>query len=321
MSSQRLGQHSTSCHGIDGMEDISQQIRTLQLGQVRPSRAKRAVDFSALAAMMGLGTAGTQALHDVVFLCVDCEAYEWAQHKVTEVGVAVLDTRRLEQNGSCPDLTSIAGLMEHAHFRPVEYSNLVNRRFVKGCPNSYGFGQSTWIRLADAPQLLARIFCDPSKLSRAAAFNTSWPEQRNVVLVGHGLANDESYIRQLGFDMQDVSNIIGYADTQRLAGVNMIALVKVLKGMGIHAVNLHNAGNDSAYTLQALMRMVIAENGRPGSVEKLLRQIKAKPPRGVHEFAASRVSLGRKLLSRGGETWRSTASAKGAAQQDGYCKA
>jgi len=168
--------------------------------------------------------------------------------------------------------------MEHAHFRPVEYSNLVNRRFVKGCPNSYGFGQSTWIRLADAPQLLARIFSDLSKLSRAAEFNTPWPEQRNVVLVGHGLANDESYIRQLRFDMQDVSNIIGYADTQRLAGVNMIALAKVLTGMGIHAVNLHNAGNDSAYTLQALMRMVIAENGRPGSVEKLLRQIKAKPP-------------------------------------------
>ncbi|KAK3045762.1 hypothetical protein LTR09_012704 [Extremus antarcticus] len=147
--------------------------------------------------------------------------------------------------------------MEHAHFRPVEYSNLVNRRFVKGCPNSYGFGQSTWIRLADAPQLLARIFSDLSKLSRAAEFNTPWPEQRNVVLVGHGLANDESYIRQLRFDMQDVSNIIGYADTQRLAGVNMIALAKVLT---------------------ALMRMVIAENGRPGSVEKLLRQIKAKPP-------------------------------------------
>jgi len=141
--SQRLGQQFTSYHGLDGMEDVSQQIRTLQLRQARPPRARRALDLSTLAAMMGFGTPETQALDDVVFLCVDCEAYEWAQYKVTEVGVTVLDTRRLEQDGSCLDPTSIARVIEHAHFRPVEYSNLVNRRFVKGCPNSFGFGQST----------------------------------------------------------------------------------------------------------------------------------------------------------------------------------
>lgn len=77
--------------------------------------------------MLGLDTAGTQAPDDVVFICVDCEAYEWAQHKVTEVGIAVLRTRRLEQDGSCADPTSIAGVMEHAHLRPVQYSNLVNQ--------------------------------------------------------------------------------------------------------------------------------------------------------------------------------------------------
>ncbi|KAK5165174.1 uncharacterized protein LTR77_009272 [Saxophila tyrrhenica] len=268
----------TSCDGLNRMEDLSQQIRTLRLGQARPPRVRRALDLSALAAMMGLDTAETQILDDVIFLCVDCEAYERAQHKVTEVGVAVLDTRRIEQDGSGSDPTTIASAMQHAHFRPVEYSHLVNGRFVKGCPDSFGFGRSTWIRLADAPQLLARIFSDPSKLSQAAAFDTPWPEKRNVVLVGHGLANDESYMRRLGFDMHDISNIIGYADTQKLAGVNMIALTKILTGLGIHAVNLHNAGNDAAYTLQALTRMVTTELGQVGSVEKRLRQITAKPP-------------------------------------------
>ncbi|KAK3620295.1 hypothetical protein LTR22_025651 [Elasticomyces elasticus] len=141
---------------------------------------------------MGFEAAGSQAIDDLVFLCVDCEAYEWAQHKVTELGVAILDTRRLRQDISSPDFGSIVGEMKYAHFRPVEYSNLVNRKFIKGCPNSFGFPQSTWIRLADAPRLLARIFLDPSNLSLAAAFDTPWREKRNVVLVGHGLANDES---------------------------------------------------------------------------------------------------------------------------------
>ncbi|KAK5678398.1 hypothetical protein LTR17_027648 [Elasticomyces elasticus] len=272
------------------MKDVSQKLQTLQLGQAHRSRAKRALHLTALAAMMGLEAAGSQAIDDVVFLCVDCEAYEWAQHKVTELGVAILDTRRLRQDISSPDFGSIVGEIEYAHFRPVEYSNLVNRKFIKGCPNSFGFGQSTWIRLADAPRLLARIFLDPSNLSLAAAFDTPWREKRNVVLVGHGLANDESYVRALGFDIRGVSNIIGYADTQRLAGVNMIALTKVLYGLGIHAVNLHNAGNDAAYTLQALMRMVIVELEQPGSVEKRLRQIKSRPP-GVYTDLPPEVYL------------------------------
>jgi len=89
-----------------------------------------------------------------------------------------------------------------------------------------------------------------------------------------------------------VSNIIGYADTQRLAGVNIIVLSKVLTGMGIHAVNLHNACNDAAYMLQALMRMVIAEIGRPGSVEMLLRQIKAKSPEGYTNLSRAEYIWG-----------------------------
>lgn len=36
-------------------------------------------------------------LADVVFVCVDCEAFEFAQNKTTEVGVSVLDTRELRE--------------------------------------------------------------------------------------------------------------------------------------------------------------------------------------------------------------------------------
>lgn len=32
---------------------------------------------------------------DAVFICIDCEAWEHDQHEVTEIGVAVFDTRDL----------------------------------------------------------------------------------------------------------------------------------------------------------------------------------------------------------------------------------
>lgn len=35
-------------------------------------------------------------LQDVVFVCIDCEAFEFDSKKVTEVGVSVLDTSKID---------------------------------------------------------------------------------------------------------------------------------------------------------------------------------------------------------------------------------
>lgn len=35
-------------------------------------------------------------LQNVVFVCIDCEAFEWDAKKVTEVGVSILDTSKID---------------------------------------------------------------------------------------------------------------------------------------------------------------------------------------------------------------------------------
>lgn len=97
---------------------------------------------------------------DAVFVCIDCEAFEFAQNKVstdkavylmgfsdpldqvTELGVAVLDTKEIA--GMDPGLHGEQWVekISYAHFRPVEYANVVNRRFVKGAESLFAFGNT-----------------------------------------------------------------------------------------------------------------------------------------------------------------------------------
>jgi hypothetical protein len=44
--------------------------------------------------------------------------------------------------------------MQHLHLRPTEYKKLVNRRYVKGCPDGFNFGESAFIPLGDAGRIL-----------------------------------------------------------------------------------------------------------------------------------------------------------------------
>jgi hypothetical protein len=195
---------------------------------------------------------------NVVLICIDCEAYEHDQAKVTEIGVAVLDMRdlwniepsRLSEEGP--------GFIKSAHYRPVEFSRLVNKRFVHGCPKAFGFGTSTWVRTTDVAPILQRIFEDPSRMSIAAHSN--------------------NILRTLGFSFRSTPNVIGETDTQRLASTRtQISLNKLLAALQIEAVNLHNAGNDAVYTMQALVKMAALESSEPGRLAELLRMVKGKP--------------------------------------------
>lgn len=78
---------------------------------------------------------------DVIFVCIDCEAYEHHQPYVTELGVAVLDTRDIA--GVLPGENGEGWIakMRYAHFRPVEYAMKVNRRFVQGAEDRFAFGE------------------------------------------------------------------------------------------------------------------------------------------------------------------------------------
>ena len=87
-----------------------------------------------------------------------------------------------------------------------------------------------------------------------------------IALVGHDLSNDTKYLSKLGFKP---TNIAARLDTQSLARQSKVmspGLKRLLEALAIDAKNLHNAGNDAAYTLQALVSIAVMEHVVPGSV-------------------------------------------------------
>lgn len=139
--------------------------------------------------------------------------------------------------------------------------------FELTCSNSH---YSTWINLKDAPKILSRIFQCPERLSEASSFAVAFPDtKRNVVLVAHGLSNDDEYLTTLGFNLKQASNLTRHVDTQRIAGGSKkksIGLRRLLDKLGVQHQGLHNGGNDAAYTLQALIVMAVKDFQQPGVV-------------------------------------------------------
>ncbi|OQO00452.1 hypothetical protein B0A48_13801 [Cryoendolithus antarcticus] len=228
-------------------------------------------------------------LADVVFVCIDCEAWEFDSQEVTEVGVAVLDTRDLR--GSQPGepaliYNEILAKLRYAHYRPVEYALHGNKRHVPGCPEAFGFGTSAWIRLGDGAKTLQRIFDDPARLSEATDFTSDFAfENRSIIFVAHGPGGDIVFMNTLGFDLKKVQNIAAHVDTEKVVVKNIGGLVTLLASVEINPVNLHNAGNDAAYTLQAMIKAAVLEWAEPKSVANR-HELLTKPDEPPEEVAA-----------------------------------
>ena len=221
-------------------------------------------------------------LQHAVFVCIDCEAYERDQSKITEIGVAVLDTENIGGLPPGDNAENWLSNMEYAHYRPIQHAKFLNRRYVKGREDFFNFGTTTWIDLADCGKVLSRVFMDPSRVHEAANFNVKIRDQgRNVIFVGHGLKNDKDYLKKVGFSLTEAKSLVRGMDTQSLGGgtqKSQLALRRLLLSLGLHPVNLHNGGNDAAYTLQALALMAFNEKQHPGSVSASLEAHAGKMP-------------------------------------------
>lgn len=151
--------------------------------------------------------------------------------------------------------------IESAHYRIRDYGHLRNRRFVKGNPDGFAFGKSTWIAKDDAKTVLSRIFQDPAYLANASKLNEPpVGPTRNIVLVGHGIKNEIGYLKSLGFALNEAENMVMRMDTGTILSSkkNQVALKGLLElcKIDVDRNRLHNAGNDAAYTLQALLTVV-----------------------------------------------------------------
>ena len=86
--------------------------------------------------------------------------------------------------------------------------------------------------------------------------------KRSVVLVGHDIGADISFLRTIGYDVYNLSNLQEIADTATMwryhkRETNPRNLGSVLAELGLDTWFLHNAGNDAVYTLQAMVGIAI----------------------------------------------------------------
>ncbi|PGH14831.1 hypothetical protein AJ80_05757 [Polytolypa hystricis UAMH7299] len=250
-----------------------------------------------------------------IFISVDVEANERCKDQITEIGVSTLDTLDLVGVAPGEGGRNWVGKIRSRHFRVSERAHIVNKEYVAGCPDKFEFGKSEFVSLRKAAQMVDSCFQPPysghitlpeededkenggvpiggkgtptnvtaklSNLSINNAVANLIPEykihQRNIILVGHDVSCDISFLRNLGCKTfkptakpnssnktyaHPKTHVLESLDTTILFRVlkrktDPSSLGKVLLDLGLTGWNLHNAGNDARYTMEALISVAI----------------------------------------------------------------
>ncbi|KAL5118762.1 hypothetical protein ACEQ8H_003265 [Pleosporales sp. CAS-2024a] len=253
-------------------------------------------------------------VQSVVFICVDVESYERAHHKITEIGIATLDTRDLRGIAPGADGQAWRKMIKARHFRIKEHCHLINHKFVSGHPDRFEFGESTFIGLDEAATHIAACLkppfaahasnTDEEELVHVALGKLDLDENRNLVFLGHDTRTDVRYLQQLGYDPMKVENIIEAMDTAKIYQAWRLdpqpaSLGRILNDFDVAAWNLHNAGNDAVYTVQALLAVCVREASIRGTTE-----LEAKPDKDqAARLAAARGAAVRQAEKDVEDSW------------------
>lgn len=171
------------------------------------------------------------------------------------------------------------------HLRISEHAHHINTDFVNGCPDKFRFGSSKFVSLEEAPKVIEALFRHPfgRDISIYDDQVHSSDMKRNIVFVGHDAQNDTSYLRQLGYDPIELTNLIEVMDTALMhralvRAPNNRSLGQVLYELEISGWNLHNAGNDAVYTMQAMLAMCVdaAERDDKSLAEQRKRELEIR---------------------------------------------
>lgn len=121
--------------------------------------------------------------------------------------------------------------------------------------------KSEFISIQDAPSVVASCFKPPFSGKDGSLQPEDMPK-RNIVLVGHALGGDVTFLKDMGYDVTNLSNLQDTVDTADMwkylkKTPNPTKLGIALYELGLPAWNLHNAGNDAVYTLQVMIGTAI----------------------------------------------------------------
>lgn len=196
-----------------------------------------------------------------IFISIDVEVNERCHTEVTEIGISTLDTRELIGLAPGQRGEEWQSRIKSRHLRVEEYAHHVNRLYVRGCPDNFDFGTSEWVSSDDISTTVQNSFAHPT------FFDGPDKKPRPLVLVGHSLDADIQYLQLANVEMvEESSGASKFAD--RIDTASSFQLIRgeleprslgaVIYELGMTGWNLHNAGNDARYTLQALVAMLVA---------------------------------------------------------------
>lgn len=115
----------------------------------------------------------------------------------------------------------------------------------------------------------------PVRRIRACPKTTEEKKYRDIAFLCHGGRHDTSILKRIGFDIQDILPIIAIIDTENISQ----AVFNLPKGPSLSDLltrldrpwgALHKAGNDSRFTINALLALAV-ESGMKASQELLLQ--------------------------------------------------
>lgn len=133
-------QKATLEHSLNLMDD---EFRHKQNKAKSAKKVKRLENMKGMLAdaqvFLGLRP-GLHSDSEVVFVCFDVEAIEIRPNQISEIGIAILDTREIQDVPSGPGGSGWWDIVKAYHLRTREYSGLVNFRYVQGCPDAFNFG-------------------------------------------------------------------------------------------------------------------------------------------------------------------------------------
>ncbi|KAA8628385.1 hypothetical protein SMACR_00163 [Sordaria macrospora] len=243
---------------------------------------------------------GIEPEKSVLFVAIDLEAYELNQSMITEVGMAILDTADLTNAAPGEGTKNWFDLIKARHIRVKEFSWATNHRHVQGRAEYFDFGKSEFIEVAKIADVLKETIEVESSAGGDGA-------KRPVVLVFHDQSADLKYIRMLGYDVTSADNILEVVDTREMyqylsRSNNATKLSNVCYYLDIPFKNMHNAGNDAVYTLQAMIGLAIDMR------QKSLKRAAAKAEKGnegyvtYSEFTEKKEDVDEGWVSSGEQT-------------------
>ncbi|KAF2227471.1 hypothetical protein BDZ85DRAFT_3872 [Elsinoe ampelina] len=210
-------------------------------------------------------------LKDAVFMAIDIEACETDQSKITEVGIAMLDTRVTRRISPGEGAAAWTATILARHYITKDFIELENTKYVKGgepgTKQDFAYGTSQVISIG--------------KLKNWFRYDLGHPpypdgdvkERRPIVLVGHGMQNDLKYLEAMKIRLESDANVVEKIDTQDLCSYRSLpaSLEAMLSQLGIDTTASHNAGNDAARTLEALVKMVFLNAYYPKMLHDALK--------------------------------------------------